>query len=198
VLSTKLVLTTKSARALIATKAAIAETKQQAKDTRKRLRKNKSNAAIVAQAQVQERKEAYTVAKVAKGVADQHKRSLGDAERSLKKAQKVLIIVNKAAIKKKTPEAYMAAAKAAEEVQSTTGALATLQKQWEDSSTTAVETAAYSRALRDTARALKKDSQQATQSTQEEDKEEGLDRSSGDKVSDKDDSEMDNVKSIKE
>jgi len=52
VLSTELVLTTESARALIAAKAAIAETKQQAKDTRKRLRKNKSNVAIVAQAQV--------------------------------------------------------------------------------------------------------------------------------------------------
>jgi len=38
------------------------------------------------------------------------------------------------------------------------GALATLWKQWEDSSTIAVETVAYSRALRDTARALKKDS----------------------------------------
>jgi len=159
VLSTKLVLTTESARALIAAKAVIAETKQQAKDTRKRLRKNKSNAAIVAQAQVQERKKACAVIKVAKGVADRHKRSLGDAERSLKKAQKVLIIVNKAAIKKKTPEAYIAAAKAVEEAQSTTGALATLRKQWEDSSTTAIETAAHSRALQDTARALKKDSQ---------------------------------------
>lgn len=52
VLSTKSVFTTKSARALITAKAVIAETKQQAKDTRKRLRKNKSNAAIVAQAQV--------------------------------------------------------------------------------------------------------------------------------------------------
>ena len=41
----------------------------------------------------------------------------------------MLIIINKAAIKKKTPEAYIAAAKAAEEAQSTTGALATLQKQ---------------------------------------------------------------------
>jgi len=41
----------------------------------------------------------------------------------------VLIIVNKAAIKKKTPEAYMAAAKAAEEAQSTIGALVTLRKQ---------------------------------------------------------------------
>ena len=71
----------------------------------------------------------------------------------------MLIIVNKAAIKKKTPEAYMAAVKAAEEAQSTTGALATLRKQWEDSSTTAADTAAHSRALRDTARALKKDSQ---------------------------------------
>ena len=128
-LSTKSVLTTKSARVLIAAKAAIAETKQQAKDTRKHLRKNKSNIAIVAQAQVQERKEAHAVTKVAKGVADRHKRSLRDAERSLKKAQKVLIIVNKAAIKKKTPEAYIAAAEAAEEAQSTTGALATLQKQ---------------------------------------------------------------------
>jgi len=70
----------------------------------------------------------------------------------------VLIIINKAAIKKKTPEAYIAAAKAAEEAQSTTGALATLRKQWEDSFTIAVETAAHSRALRDTVRALKKDS----------------------------------------
>jgi len=110
----------------------------------------------------------------------------------------VLIIVNKAAIKKKTPEAYMAAAEAAEEAQLTTGALATLQKQWEDSSTTAIETVAHSRALRDTARALKKDSQQATQSTQEEDEEEGLDGSSGDEVSDEDDSEIDDVESIKE
>ena len=47
-LSTKLVLTTKLAKALIATKAAVAEAKQQVKDTRKRLRKNKSNTAIVA------------------------------------------------------------------------------------------------------------------------------------------------------
>ena len=77
-------------------------------------------------------------------------------------------------------------------------ALATLRKQWEDFSTTATETAAYSRALRDTARALKKDSQQATQSTQEEDEEEGLDGSSGDEVSDEDDSEMDDVGSIEE
>ena len=46
-LSTKLVLTTKLARALIAAKAVIVETKQQVKDTRKRLRKDKSNAAIV-------------------------------------------------------------------------------------------------------------------------------------------------------
>jgi len=55
-----------------------------------------------------------------------------------------------------TPEAYMAAAEVAEEAQSTTDALATLRKQWEDSSTTAAETAAHSKALRDTARALKK------------------------------------------
>ena len=69
VLFTKLVLITESARALITAKAAIAETKQQVKDTRKHLKKNKSNAAIIAQAQVQEKKEAYIVTKVAKGVA---------------------------------------------------------------------------------------------------------------------------------
>ena len=69
-LSTELVLTTESARALIAATAAVVETKQQAKDTRERLRKNKRDAAIVTQAQVQERKEAYAIAKIAKGVAD--------------------------------------------------------------------------------------------------------------------------------
>ena len=47
-LSTKSVLTTKLAKALIAAKAVVAEAKQQVKDTRKRLRKNKSNTAIVA------------------------------------------------------------------------------------------------------------------------------------------------------
>ena len=41
----------------------------------------------------------------------------------------MLIIINKAAIKKKTPEAYMAAAEVVEEAQSTTGVLATLRKQ---------------------------------------------------------------------
>jgi len=66
----------------------------------------------------------------------------------------VLIIINKAAIKKKTLKAYIAAAKVVGEAQLIIGALATLRKQWEDSSTTA-----YSRALRDTIRALKKDSQ---------------------------------------
>ena len=48
VLSTRLVLTTKSAKALIAAKAAVEETKQQAKNTRERLRKNKRDAAIIA------------------------------------------------------------------------------------------------------------------------------------------------------
>ena len=46
-LSTQLVLTTKSARALIAARVAVVETKQQAKDTRERFRKNKRDAAIV-------------------------------------------------------------------------------------------------------------------------------------------------------
>ena len=52
---------------------------------------------------------------MAKGVTDQHKRKLGDAERSLKKAQTALEVVTKAAIKKRTPGAYIAAAKAAKE-----------------------------------------------------------------------------------
>jgi hypothetical protein len=47
VLSTQSVLTTKSARALITTRVAVVETKQQAKDTRERPRKNKRDAAIV-------------------------------------------------------------------------------------------------------------------------------------------------------
>ena len=67
-LSTQLVLTTKSARALIAAKVAVVETKQQAKDTREHLRKNKRDVAIVIQAQVQKRKEAHAIAKMAKGV----------------------------------------------------------------------------------------------------------------------------------
>ena len=69
-----------------------------------------------------------------------------------------LIVVTKAAIKKRTLEAYIVGAKAVKEAQSTAGALATLWKQWEDSSTTAAEAAACSKALQDTARALKKDS----------------------------------------
>jgi len=199
VLSTQSVLTTESARALIAARVAVVETKQQAKDTRERLRKNKRDAAIVAQAQVQKRKEARAIAKIAKGVADQHKRKLGDAERSSKKAQTALTVATKAAIKMRTPGGYIAAAKAAKEVQSTAGALATLRKQWEDSSTTAAETVACSKALQDTARALKKDSRQAIQPTQEEDEEEeGLDGSSSDEVSDEDDFEMDDVGLIEE
>ena len=95
----------------------------------------------------------------------------------------------------------MAAARAAEETQLTTEALVTLRKQWEDSSTIAIKAIACSIALRDAARALKKDSQQAIQSTQVED-EEGLDRlSSDDEVldEDKDDTEIDDVMgSIKE
>ena len=69
-----------------------------------------------------------------------------------------LTVATKAAIKIRTPGSYIAAAKAAKEAQSTAGALATLQKQQEDSSTTAIEAAACSKALQDTARALKKDS----------------------------------------
>ena len=198
VLSTQSVLTTESARALIATRAAVVETKQQAKDTRERLRKNKRDTAIVAQAQVQKRKEAHAITKMAKGVADQHKKKLRDAERSLKKVQTALTITTKAAIKKRTPGAYIAAAKAAKEAQSTAGALAILRKQQEDSSTTAAEAAACSKALQDTTKALKKDSQQAIESIQEEDEEEGLDGLSSNKVSDEDDSEIDDVGSIEE
>ena len=118
-LSTQSVLTTKSARALIAARVALVETKQQAKDTRERLRKNRRDAAIVAQAQVQKRKEARAIAKMAKGVTDQYKRKLGEAERSSKKAQTALTVATKAATKKRTPGAYIAAARAAKEAQLT-------------------------------------------------------------------------------
>ena len=59
----------------------------------------------------------------------------------------MLIVATKAAIKKRTLGTYIASAKAAKEVQSTARALATLRKQWEDTSTTAIEAAAYSKAL---------------------------------------------------
>jgi len=52
---------------------------------------------------------------MAKGVVDQHKRKLGDAERSLKKAQMALTVATKAAIKNRTLGAYIAAAKTAKE-----------------------------------------------------------------------------------
>ena len=52
----------------------------------------------------------------------------------------------------------MAAAKTAKETQLITEALVTLQKQWEDSSTIAIKAIAYSIALQDAAKALKKDS----------------------------------------
>jgi len=48
VLSTKLVLTTKSAKALINAREAIEEAKQRARNTRKRLRKEKKEIAIIA------------------------------------------------------------------------------------------------------------------------------------------------------
>ena len=52
---------------------------------------------------------------MAKGVADQYKRKLGDVERSLKKVQMALIVVTKTAIKKRILGVYIAAAKAAKE-----------------------------------------------------------------------------------
>ena len=52
VLSTQLVFITKLAKVLIATKAAVEETKQQAKDTRECLRKNKRDVAVIVQGQV--------------------------------------------------------------------------------------------------------------------------------------------------
>jgi len=95
---------------------------------------------------------------MAKGIADWYKRNLGNAERGLKKAQKALAVINNVTIKKKIPEVYMAAAKTAKETQLITEALVTLQKQWEDSSTIAIKAIAYSIALQDAAKALKKDS----------------------------------------
>jgi hypothetical protein len=65
--------------------------------------------AIIAKAQVQERKEARAAATKAKVVADQHKRDLGGANRVVKRAQKVLVATGNIAKRKKTTEAYMAA-----------------------------------------------------------------------------------------
>ena len=95
---------------------------------------------------------------MAKDIADQYKRNLGNAERGLKKAQKALAVVNNVAIKKKTPEAYIAATKVVKETQLTIEALATLQKRQDNSSTIAIKAIACSIALQDTIRALKKDS----------------------------------------
>lgn len=90
---------------------------------------------------------AYAIVKIAKEVADQYKRKLKDVERSLKKTQTALIIVIKAAIKQRTLEAYIAAAKIIKEAQSTARALATLWKQWEESSTIVIEVIACFKAL---------------------------------------------------
>ena len=86
VLSTELVLTTKSAKALIDAREAAEEAKQRARNTRKRLRKEKQEIATVAKAQVQERKEARAAAIKAKKAADQYKRDLGEANRAAKRA----------------------------------------------------------------------------------------------------------------
>ena len=66
--------------------------------------------AIIAKAQVQERKEAQAAATKAKAVADQHKRDLGGANRAAKRAQKASVATGNIAKRKKTIEAYMAAA----------------------------------------------------------------------------------------
>jgi len=65
-----LVLTTKSAKALINAKEAVNEAKQRAKNTREQLRKERKEVAMVTKVQVQERKEAWAAAIKAKKVAD--------------------------------------------------------------------------------------------------------------------------------
>ena len=71
--------------------------------------------------------------------------------------------------------------------------MAILQKQWEDSSTAATAAIACSIALQDAARALKKDSQQATQSTQAEDEDEDENK---DEDKDKDEDEDEDKKRL--
>ena len=65
-----MVLTTKSAKALINAKEAVNEAKQRAKNTREQLRKERKEVAMVTKVQVQERKEAWAAAIKAKKVAD--------------------------------------------------------------------------------------------------------------------------------
>ena len=110
VLSTESVLTTEWAKALLDAREAAEEAKQGAKNTRKRLRKERKEMATIAQAQVQERKEARAAATKAKKAADQHKKDLGGADRAAKRAQKASVTTGNIANKKKTTEAYIAAA----------------------------------------------------------------------------------------
>jgi len=70
VLSTKSVLTTEWAKALLNAREVAEEAKQRAKNTRTRLRKERKEIAIITKAQVQERKEAWAAAIKAKKAAD--------------------------------------------------------------------------------------------------------------------------------
>ena len=110
VLSTESVLTTKSAKALINAREATEEAKRRTKNTREQLREGRKRIATIAKGQVQERKEAQATATKAKKVADQHKRDLGEANRAAKRAQKASVTTGNIAKRKKTTEAYMAAA----------------------------------------------------------------------------------------
>jgi len=110
VLSTESVLTTEWAKALLNTREAAEKAKQRAKNTRTRLRKERKEIATIAKAQVQERKEAWAAATKAKKAADQYKKDLGGADWAVKRAQKALVTIGNIANKKKTIEAYIAAA----------------------------------------------------------------------------------------
>ena len=191
VLLTKLVLTTKLAKALINAKEAVEEAKQRTKNTREQLRKERKRIAIITKGQVQERKEAQATATKAKKVADQHKRDLGEANRAAKRAQKASVTTGNIAKRKKTVEAYMAAAQAVEEAKLKTEALAILQKQQEESFAEAIDAIACSKVLKDTAKKAKEAFQQSTQADEEVDDEEMDDEETDDEDVDNKDEVLD-------
>ena len=90
----------------------------------------------------------------------------------MKRAQKASVTTGNIVNKKKTTEAYMAAAQAVEEAKFKAEALAILRKQWEDSFAVALEAIAHSKALQDATKKAKEASQQSTQADEEVDDEE--------------------------
>ena len=88
ILSYKLVLTTKTIRAVVAAKEATKELKKNAKIAREQAKRDRQAAATTTKEQVKVRKKAHITATKLKKVANQHQRKASKAGKAAKKAQK--------------------------------------------------------------------------------------------------------------